>query len=329
MGIVRAARWLVALLAVAVLAGVAGAGVWWLTDVRWHWPRGDVIPTVAVVVTVVAALCVVPVPAWVSAEPARPVRAGTGLISSLLAPIGPITEIDPTMIGVDRATQQVLPGGAVPTYVERVIDAQLRGAIVAAVRGEGPWLVVVTGPSKVGKSRTLFEALRTVSDGLRRPLEVVAPVDSEAVRVLASSGQSSRRDRAPAVLWLDDLEPFLNQGLSFQILSQWHAGGSHRVVAATYGGKGSELVAGSSVAGLATIAAGVLQHAREIPLAATTTDEIASCPRRCRLARWRPSSGTGWPRTWWRDASWNANWPPHGIHRTKRPVLKAWRWCPR
>jgi hypothetical protein len=30
---------------------------------------------------------------------------------------------------------------------------QLRGA---AVRGEGPWLVVVTGPSKVGKSRTLF-----------------------------------------------------------------------------------------------------------------------------------------------------------------------------
>ena len=77
------------------------------------------------------------------------------------------------------------------------------------------------------------------------------------------------------MLWLDDLEPFLNQGLSFQMLSQWHAGGLHRVVAATCGGKGSELVAGSSVAGLATIAAGVLQHAREIPLVAATANELA------------------------------------------------------
>ena len=34
-------------------------------------------------------------------------------------------------------------------------------------------------------------------------------------------------------------------------------------------------MAGSSVVGLATIAAGVLQHAREIPLAATTADELA------------------------------------------------------
>lgn len=50
------ARWLLALLAVAVLAGMAGAGVWWLTDVRWQWPRADVIPMVALVVAVVAAL---------------------------------------------------------------------------------------------------------------------------------------------------------------------------------------------------------------------------------------------------------------------------------
>lgn len=106
-------------------------------------------------------------------------------------------------------------------------------------------------------------------------MRVIAPVNTGAVRVLLASGRSSRRDKAPAVLWLDDLEPFLNQGLSFQMLSQWHAGGPHRVVVATCGGKGSELVAGSGVAGLATIAVGVLQHAREIPLAATTADELA------------------------------------------------------
>jgi hypothetical protein len=58
------------------------------------------------------------------------------------------------MIGVDRAAQRVLPGGVIPAYVERAIDADLRGALGAAVRGEGPWLVVVTGPSKAGKSRT-------------------------------------------------------------------------------------------------------------------------------------------------------------------------------
>jgi hypothetical protein len=65
------------------------------------------------------------------------------------------------------------------------------------VRGEGPWLVVVTGPSKVGKSRGLFEALRRVSGGRWRPLQVIAPVNTEAVRALLASGRSSRRDKAP------------------------------------------------------------------------------------------------------------------------------------
>jgi hypothetical protein len=158
-----------------------------------------------------------PSPVTMPLGPTRPVRAGKWQVGSLLVPVGPISEIDPTMIGVDRAAQQVLPGGAIPDYVERAIDAELRGGLEAAVRGEEVggedlWLVVVTGPSKVGKSRTLFQALRRVSEGLWRPLQVVAPVDTEAVRALAASGQSSRWDQAPMVLWLDDLEPFLNQG---------------------------------------------------------------------------------------------------------------------
>jgi hypothetical protein len=107
-------------------------------------------------VTVLAALGVVPLPAWASAEETRASRGGNWLVGSLQVPVGPISEIDPTMIGVDKAAQQVLPGGAIPDYVDRVIDAELRGALGAAVRGESPWLVVVTGPSKVGKSLTLF-----------------------------------------------------------------------------------------------------------------------------------------------------------------------------
>lgn len=69
-------------------------------------------------------------------------------------------------------------------------------------------MVVVTGPSKVGKSRALFEALRGVSEGLWgvseglwRPLRVVAPVDTGAVRALLSAGRFSRWDRAPIGKW--------------------------------------------------------------------------------------------------------------------------------
>ena len=163
MGIVRVARWLVALLAVVVLAGVAGGGVWWLTRLRGWQSSADVIGVVFGVVAAVVTLGVAWAQSWAGAGQARGSRAGNGLLSSLQVPVGPISEIDPTMIGVDRAAQQVLPGGVIPAYVARAIDAELRGALGAAVRGQGPWLVVVSGLSKVGKSRALFEALRGVS----------------------------------------------------------------------------------------------------------------------------------------------------------------------
>ena len=45
-------------------------------------------------------------------------------------------------------------------------------------------------------------------------------------------------------------------------------------VAATYGGKGSEKIIGAGGPGLATIAAEVLAHAREIPLPLSTAAEL-------------------------------------------------------
>jgi hypothetical protein len=53
--------------------------------------------------------------------------------------------------------------------------------------------------------------------------------------------------------------------MTWQTLSEWHSGGRGRIVAATYGGKGSELVAGSKTGGLATTATDVLAH-RELSL---------------------------------------------------------------
>jgi hypothetical protein len=121
----------------------------------------------------------------------------------------------------------------------------------------------VIGPAKAGKSRTLLEALRQCA--APGGLELIAPTDGEALRELLMPGQDLRLGHAPGVLWLDDLEPFLNQGITLQTLREWHAGGPGRIVAATYGGKGSEQIAGATVAGVATVAADVLAHAREVP----------------------------------------------------------------
>ncbi|MBV8541672.1 MAG: hypothetical protein JO364_09355 [Pseudonocardiales bacterium] len=185
--------------------------------------------------------------------------------------VKPIGEIDPTLIGVDPAAQTILAGGEVPDYVGRTVDETLREAVAAALDGGGRWLVVVVGGSKVGKSRTLFQALREAAPV--GGLAFLAPVDGAALRSLLTPGQGVGGLADRAVLWLDDLEPFLNQGVTLQTLREWHAGRIGRIVAATYGGKGSELIAPSS--GLTTIASDVLQHACEIPLEETTADELS------------------------------------------------------
>ena len=205
-------------------------------------------------------------------------------------PVAPITEIDPTQIGVDPAATQTMLGGTVPEYVGREIDAELGKAIEAALTGAGSWMLVVDGPSKVGKSRTLFEALSQCSVAER--LQLVAPVHGEALRSLLDPGQPMATRPEYAVLWLDDLEPFLSQGVTLQTLREWRASRPGWIVAATYGGKGSELVAEAATGGLKTLAADILLHAREIALHATSSKEIG--PLRgaalgCRLRRGAPS----------------------------------------
>jgi hypothetical protein len=187
--------------------------------------------------------------------------------------VGPVYEIDPTAVGIDPAAQAVLAGGPVPAYVQRGVDALLTQSVTAAVQGRGPWLVVVMGASKVGKSRALFEALRRCTGN--DEVQLVAPTDGEALRALLLPGQDLRLRKMPAVLWLDDLEPFLNQGVTLQTLREWRASGPGRIVAATYGGKGNELAASSTTSGLSTIAEVVLQHAQQISLGQTTTLELA------------------------------------------------------
>jgi tetratricopeptide (TPR) repeat protein len=195
-------------------------------------------------------------------------------------PVAPITGIDPTEIGVDPAATQTVLGATVPEYVVREVDAELRGAIEAALSGAGSWMLVVVGASKVGKSRTLFEALSACSVAER--LQLVAPVHGDALRSLLDPGQPMATRPKYAVLWLDDLEPFLAQGVTWQTLREWQSSRPGRIVAATSGGTGSELVAEAATGGLKTLAADILQHAREIALHATNSKEMA--PLRGRLS---------------------------------------------
>jgi hypothetical protein len=113
--------------------------------------------------------------------------------SRLRVPVGPITNVDPTEIGVERAAQTILPGGERPSYLPRTQDHALRAAITEALAGRGRWLIVVVGQSKVGKSRTLFEALHaTAAIGRGRVAQMVAPVDGDALKALLLPGQGPR-----------------------------------------------------------------------------------------------------------------------------------------
>ena len=191
----------------------------------------------------------------------------------LRAPVGAVAGVVPTDIGVDPAVQTILPGGQRPEYVERSKDAELREALSAAVAGRGPRVVVVRGPSKVGKSRSLFEALlRSVGDDWSPVL--VAPVDGASVTAILTPGEDPTVDAGQAVLWLDDLEPFLNSGVTLRTMNEWNAGADGRVVAATYGGKGSSQVADEWGSALTSTAQEVLQHAAVVTLAETTGGEV-------------------------------------------------------
>jgi tetratricopeptide (TPR) repeat protein len=155
----------------------------------------------------------------------------------------------------------------------RDVDGDLQNEVRAAVVGTEPRIVVVFGASKVGKSRTLFEALAWY-DREVAPLQLVAPdVELEVVKnLLKPSGQVVSVEQS-AVLWLDDLEPFLDKGVNVNMLLDWcaHPG---RIVAATLGGTGGDDRMESPIAGLKRPADRVLDHARKRWLGKTTITEL-------------------------------------------------------
>ena len=197
-------------------------------------------------------------------------RELAALDERLLVPVAAVADVDATLIGVDKAVQEILPGGALPRYLARDVDEALRAAFAAALDGHGPWIVVAVGMSKAGKSRALFEALEHSTRG--KAVDLVAPRDGDALRSMLIPGQAPVR-RA-AVLWLDDLEPFLGDNVTVHTLRSWRDAFPGSVVAATLGGKGAGRVSTSSAPTVSALADAVLGEAWRVEVAPTSSHEV-------------------------------------------------------
>ncbi|MCQ8773507.1 tetratricopeptide repeat protein [Streptomyces telluris] len=124
-----------------------------------------------------------------------------------------IGRVDPYDIGVARSKYGDRPGDAAPYVPRRRQDEELAAALTDAR------FVLLVGRSKAGKSRTLYEALRSALPGAR----LIVPrrhgpdhrvLDDISRLVLPTGGDRS-------VLWLDDLHHYLQPGgLDLQILDR-------------------------------------------------------------------------------------------------------------
>ncbi|QYN41195.1 hypothetical protein K1T35_48530 (plasmid) [Pseudonocardia sp. DSM 110487] len=113
----------------------------------------------------------------------------------------PITRVSSGLDLTDR-----VQAGGLPTYVERERDrTELRPALAAAARGEGPSvrLVLVTGASLAGKTRAAVEAMRAELIGWR----LLIPRSARSLAQLLDRDFNVRH----TVVWLDEVQDLVRQ----------------------------------------------------------------------------------------------------------------------
>ena len=147
-------------------------------------------------------------------------------------------------------------------YVSRTKDEQLAAALRAGK------MVILTGPSKAGKTRSAFEVLRKHRDWSSALLAVPAP---GSLRQLP--GHPGLVNSRSVVIWLDDLPRFLppNGELSQAIISRLLDRRGPTVLLATLRTEQRELLRGRE-GELTRDVRMVLDHAVEIELASTRED---------------------------------------------------------
>lgn len=128
---------------------------------------------------------------------------------------------NPVAIGV-RSVPAPAGGTRMPPYVPRDIDDALRSAL-----GPGGFVLVV-GDAAAGKTRTAYEAMRTILPGHA----LIAPVwGGGDIPQALSAARAERR----CVLWLDNLQRYVGADAitGSRIAELLADGGHHRVVLAT------------------------------------------------------------------------------------------------
>ena len=88
------------------------------------------------------------------------------------------------------------------------MDDALRAELASAAAEGHPALIVLVGPAKAGKSRTLYEAL-TLESALADAV-IVTPKDAAALIAAVDPEAVEQLPPGPVVIWLDDLERFLS-----------------------------------------------------------------------------------------------------------------------
>ncbi|MFC9390923.1 tetratricopeptide repeat protein [Streptomyces venezuelae] len=113
-----------------------------------------------------------------------------------------VRDFTPLELGVHPA-RSPSTAAAVPSYIPRDVDAQVRG-VLDRLCGEGGMLLL-TGDSAVGKTRTAFEAITAVTPDHF----LVAPRSNHTLGEEITSAVDLAGRGRPTVLWLNDAERFL------------------------------------------------------------------------------------------------------------------------
>ena len=195
------------------------------------------------------------------------------LESLLRTPIERVRDLSPGKAGVAPEAPQALTSigrAGAPEYLSRDIDEELDGALAKALEQTETSLIVVSGPSKAGKTRALYEAMqRQLPDA-----HLVAPADADAIDELIAPGALPPYGGEVAVLWLDDLETYLRvgqHGMHPGVLDRLSGRSCKFLVLATEGGKGVQLAGDNSEFSVPMTE--LLRHATTIRLSSALSEQ--------------------------------------------------------
>jgi tetratricopeptide (TPR) repeat protein len=183
------------------------------------------------------------------------------------------------VLGVDTEAPAALDAlqlaqGSHPAYLPRLIDEELRKRLHDAGQHDDVSLIVVSGRSKAGKSRTLIHNLsQALSDAW-----LLTPKTSRALARLARDGPPSGVGQRVLVVWLDDIELYadVTSGLNRESLRQFAEWHRPVVIVGTHGGKGIEL-AGKDVGRFREITSDLFASYPAVMLDSTLgSEEVAS-----------------------------------------------------